>query len=116
MRAMTPAESVKISAVHQVTVFVAEVNDRFQSGFELVCGRRIIVKWLIPHLCESQRTARVFAWTAAHEELSHLACAQSGALAEGITQMSLLILKVEDRLREVQERQMQLFEVAPDAS
>jgi len=113
---MTPAECVKLSAEYQVTVFVAKVEDRFQSGFELVCGRTIIVKWLIPHRCESQRTARVFAWSAAHEELSHLAGAQSGARIEEITQMSRLTLKVEDLIREINERQMQLFEVHSDAS
>jgi len=113
---MTPAECVKLSAEYQVTVFVAKVEDRFQSGFELVCGRTIIVKWLIPHRCESLRTARVFAWSAAHEELSHFMKAESWETPTVPEQLGRLLLKVEDRLQEVKERQMQLFEVPSDAS
>jgi len=109
-------ECVKINEQYKATVCVSRCKDRFQSGFELACGEIHISKCLVTDMSASSRDARASAWSAVHEELSLLASAHSGGTSEDIIHMGKLALKVEELMREIKERQMQLFEVPSDAS
>jgi len=110
-----PTECVKIGDEYHLSVFIEERSGEYRSGFVLVCSKEHSVKVSLPDSCQTLREASASALGAAHVHLSRLASAHSGLEEKSIETAQNLASRIEDRLREIRERQMQLFEVSPDA-
>jgi len=111
-----PSECVKISDEYHLSVLIEERSGEYRSGFVLVCSKEHSVMVFLPDSCQTHREASASALRALHAQLSRLAGVHSDLGEERIEPAKNLASRIEDRLREITEGQMQLFEVAPDAS